>query len=195
MRDGRPIVINNFKASQLDNIKRINVRIINTNLRNPGAVKAEISNWFAAGLLVDPITGQPDARKAIELLEFALPQSHFEQLRIHSNQAYIENINMYDGEAPIPYPMELHSIHQRVHGEEMNSPRFRQLLKDAEQKDQEAVKITQLFFGHIQATSELQAKAFAQLAPPPEAQTSTTNNTSKTNKQGTSQQRQPAKQQ
>lgn len=191
VRDGRPIVINNFKASMLDSIKRINVRIINTNMRNPSAVKREITEWYAAGLLVDPITGQPDARKATELLEFALPQSHFERLRVHSNQAYIENIRMYDGEAPIPYPFEDHFIHQRVHGDEMNSPRFRQLLDAAEAGDKDATQIVQLFRGHIEATARLQANAFAQLAPPPEEQNQQTQN--KTNKQGTTQRRQPTK--
>ena len=182
VKDGRPIVIQNFKASMIENISRINVKMTGTNLRNPVAVKREIGEWYAAGLLVDPITGQPYARKATELLEFALPKSHFEQLRIHSNQAYIENTRMYDGEAPTPYGFENHFIHQRVHGDEMNSPRFRQLLIAAEADDGDAKRIVTLFGKHIEATSDLQKAAFAQLAPPPEAQTE-----SKTNTQGTSQ--------
>ncbi len=128
VKDGRPIVIQNFKASMIENISRINVKMTGTNLRNPVAVKREIGEWYAAGLLVDPITGQPDARKATELFEFALPKSHFEQLRIHSNQAYIENIPMYDGIPPKPYGSSYHVIHQRVRGNEMTCVRLRLLL-------------------------------------------------------------------
>ncbi|KKL52487.1 hypothetical protein LCGC14_2284970, partial [marine sediment metagenome] len=102
VKDGRPIVINNFRTVMMDGIARLNVKMVSTNMRSKGMVKQEIAQWHATGLLVDPITGQPDARKAMELLEFALPQSMFEQLRVHSNQAYIENFNMYNGEVPKP---------------------------------------------------------------------------------------------
>jgi len=132
------------------------------------------------------MTGMPDALKTTELLEFALPGAVFEQRRIHSNQAYMENIQMYQGEIPKPYPFENHFIHQQVHGDEMNSPRFRQLLEAAEAGDPEATKTVQLFYGHIQATSQLQAQAYGQIAPPPEGQ--------QTNKQtqGATQKRQTA---
>ncbi len=197
VKDGRTIVINNFRSIMMDGIARLNVKMVSTNMRSKGMVKQEIAQWYQAGLLVDPITGQPDARKATELLEFALPNSVFEQLRIHSNQAYIENIRMYDGEAPIPYAFENHFIHQRVHGDEMNSPRFRQLLDAAEGEasDAEAKRIVELFYGHIAKTAELQRKAFKQLAPPPEAQAGTTQaqGTKGKTTQETSQQRQPAK--
>ena len=200
IRDGRPRVINNFRTVMMDSIARLNVKMVGTGMRSKGMVKQEIAQWYQAGLLVDPITGQPDARKATELLEFTLPNSMFEQLRIHSNQAFIENTRMYDGEAPKPYGFENHFIHQRVHGDEMNSPRFRQLLEAAEAKDVDAIRIVKLFYGHIDMTSKLQKQAFAQLAPPPEERTQeqgtkqeTKQGTKQGTKQETSQQRQLAK--
>jgi len=184
VRDGRPIVINNFKATMLDSVARINVKMTGTNMRSPGAVKQEIGDFFAAGLIVDPLTGAPDARKATELLEFALPGSVFEGMRMHSNQAYLENIEMFDGEAPIPYPWQDHATHLRVHYQEMNTPRFSELLKQAQPDangqpaDEDASRITQLYVGHIQATAKLQQAAYAQLAPPPEAEQETNQGTS-----------------
>ena len=162
VRDGRPVMIKNFKGAMINGAKKVRVTLSDTRLRSKGAVKQEVYQWFAAGMITDSM-GQPDPQKAMKLLEFALPESVFDDMRIHTNQAYVEQYMMLQREVAKPYPWQNHMVHLKEHQDFMNTPQFMQLVEAAEKGDKDAGYVVQLFSAHMQATADM----FKQAAPKP----------------------------
>lgn len=171
LNDSRQEIIANFKEAITDKIARVNVKMTSAILRSKGMVKKEIYNWFGAGMIADDY-GRPDAQAAMQLLEFAVPDSYYDKYRVHSNQAHLENIRMYNGEAPVPYSWQNHMIHLKTHREEMNSPRFMQLLdtfkvdKNGKVIEGEAQtkQVTDTFVAHVQKTALILEDAMKPMA-------------------------------
>lgn len=166
IRDSNPIVIENFKGAMLGNVRRVKVRMVDGRLRSKGAVKQEVAQWFSAGILSDDF-GQPDPNEAKMLLEFALPDSVFAEQRLHRSRAHIENARMMNGEPMNPYPIQNHPIHLKEHRRHMNSPAFMELIELSERGDASAQTIVNLFFMHIQLTSQMLLDAMPKPQVPP----------------------------
>ncbi len=161
-RSGREFSVENFRGAMLGDVQRVKVRMMNTNLRSPGAVKQEIYEWFAAGMIKNNITKQPDDMKALRMLEFALPEGVFEEYRIHSDRAYHENELMLRGEVVEPYPFQDLLIHLQCHDELLNSSEYYEKLESDDPADQEIVKnINQ----HIGLTQQMYQDAIQPLMP------------------------------
>lgn len=160
--NGHTSSIENFRGAMLGDVRRVKVRMMNTQMRSPGAVKSDVIGWFQAGLLTDTL-GQPSPMKAIKQLEFALPQSVMDDYKLHSSRAYHEHDRLMRGEDVAPYNWQDHRIHLAVHDELLNSDEFMSKVESGDEQDQ---AIVALVMKHIAATTQMYSEALAAIAPP-----------------------------
>ncbi len=160
-QNGRQVSIADFKGAMLGDVQRVKVRMMNANLRSPNAVKREVYEWFSAGLITNNM-GQPDTMKAMKMLEFALPESVFEDYKIHSGRAYQENDRLMHGEPVAPYDFQDHRIHLVCHDELLNSDEFMEKMESREADDQ---KIVAIVMKHITDTQLMYQTALQAMMP------------------------------
>jgi len=156
--------IESFRGALLGDIQRVKVRMMNTQLRSPGAVKQDIVAWFQAGLLTNTL-GAPDPMKAVKELEFAMPNSVFTDYKIHSDRAYYENEKLLRGEPVAPYQWQDHRIHLPTHDELLNSDEFMAKVESGDPLDRGVVANV---MQHISATLAMYQEAMSAMAPPQE---------------------------
>ncbi len=162
-KNGRQVSMANFKGAMLGDVQRVKVRMMNANLRSPNAVKQDIFNWFNAGMITDNMGIRRDPMKAMRQLEFALPESIFEDYKIHSNRAYQENDRLMRGEPVMPYDFQHHPIHLTCHDELRNSDEYMAKKESKEPEDQQIVVIVD---EHINATMMMYQTALQAMMPP-----------------------------
>ena len=158
-----------FKGEMLGDTRRVKVRMSELWMRSRGMTRQTILNMFQMGGITDQY-GNPDATKLVQLMEFDVPESMNEELRVHSEQAYLENDRMYRGEQPPVTPWQNQKLHLNIHDAEMNSTEFMELYEKGMGDDPQAKASVEQFMIHKGQHEALFAQAMSGLAPPPEEQ-------------------------
>lgn len=156
-------VIEHFRGDMLGDVSRVKVRLTNTHLRSKAAVTNNILQMVQLGLITNQY-GMPDMTRALRMLEFAVPDSEFDSLRVHSDLAYAENDKMMEGRQQIVLPWQNHPIHMQIHQDFMNSPEFMKLIEIV-QTDKEAQGIVKIFIQHLQETEKLFKQSLQSIKP------------------------------
>lgn len=163
-----------FKGAMLRDVSTVKVRLANKFMRSRVAAQNNIMQMFQMGMITDQYS-RPDPIKATRLLEFALPDSAFADLQVHTDRAYNENDRLLQGEMPAVTAWQNHKIHLDVHQEEMNSPEFMALYErgmgdpvTGQPADPQAMQIAQAFQQHMDLHGQFLMQAMGMLQPAPE---------------------------
>jgi len=176
--DDRRIMIEKFRGELLGNTQKVKVKLTNMHLRNRNAVIQNIISMFQYGMIIDGF-GRPDGMRAMELLEWAVPDSEFDDMKLHSERAHLENDKLMAGEFMPVLPQQNHKIDLNIHHRYMNSPEFMKLYEGAEfdrkqgkiiYKEPENEEIVNNFTEHTAVHLNAYMQALAMLQPPPEKQ-------------------------
>jgi hypothetical protein len=156
-------MVKKFKASMLGDIKKVKVRLDNTWLRNKAAVTNNIMQMGQYGLILDTY-GQPDTGKIMKLMEFALPDGVFSDMKIHTDLAYHENDMMMQSITMPVVQWQNHNLHLGCHQDFMNSPEFMNIVMEYETKPESKATVD-LFVSHTQQHSKLFGQAMGMIQP------------------------------
>jgi len=163
----KQIMYRNFKGSMLGNTRKVRVRMDNLWMRSRGITRQTILQAYQMGGITDSF-GQPNSAKLMRLLEFDLPESAFDDVQRQTEIAYLEIDKMLSGKPTTAYQWQDHKMHLDVHQDFMNSTDFMDLIDKAEQGDQQALKIVQLFQQHVGQHTQMYMQALMGLAPAPQ---------------------------
>jgi len=162
-----------FKGDMLSQNPRVSVRMANKLMRSKTSTLNNIMQMFQMGGITDQY-GRPDPIKYQRLIEFALPDSAFSDLRVHTDRAYNENDRLMRGENPPVTEWQNHRVDMDVHQDWMNGPEFMQLYEDAmsdpsdpnqQPKDMTAARIVMAFQQHVALHGQYIAMAMQAFAP------------------------------
>lgn len=159
--------IANFRGAMLGGARKVRVRMQNAFMRTKGATINNILQMYQIGGIKDQF-GQPDAAKLMRLLEFALPDSAFDDVERQTDRAYYENDRMMQGQQVGVYQWQDHALHMSVLQDFMNSPDFLELFDNPDEPQN--ATIIQLFTTHLQQHSQFYIQALSGLAPAGNAQ-------------------------
>jgi len=185
--ENRRTMVEKFKAEMLGNVRKVKVKLTNMHLRSRSAVTQNIVTMFQYGMFTDQF-GRPDGMKALEKLEWAIPDSEFDEIKMHTEVAHLENDKMADNEFTPVLPQQNHKVHLNVHYRYMNSPDFMKIYEDAkfDQNQKKIVytdpaneEIANNFTEHISVHLQIYMQSLAMLQPPPEQQGEQTKTKSK----------------
>ena len=185
--ENRRTMVEKFKAEMLGNVRKVKVKLTNMHLRSRNAVIQNIVTMFQYGMFTDQF-GRPDGMKALEKLEWAIPDSEFDEIKMHTEVAHLENDKMADNEFTPVLPQQNHKVHLNVHYRYMNSPDFMKIYEDAkfDQNQKKIVytdpaneEIANNFTEHISVHLQIYMQSLAMLQPPPEQQGEQTKTKSK----------------
>jgi hypothetical protein len=158
-----------FQGEMLGSTRKVKVRMKNAHLRNKGATINNILQMYQIGGIKDSF-GMPDHAKLMRLLEFALPESAFDDMRRQSELAY-EFIDRILRDEPVyVLPWQDPKVHLSVYDDYMNGTEFMDLLDAAQSGDQQALATVQQLFQHRQQYVDMYLKSVAGLAPPQNTQ-------------------------
>ena len=182
------LMVEKFKGVMLGDTTKVRVKLKNMHLRNKSAVISNIINMFQYGMIIDEF-GQPDGMRAMELLEWAIPDSEFDDMKMQSERAHLENDKLMLGEFVPVLPFQNHKVDLNIHYREMNGPEYMRMFDGAKMiktdqtnpktgqpvtkiqyTDQAYESIIQNFMEHSQAHLTIYMQNLARLQPPPEEQ-------------------------
>jgi len=157
-----------FRGAMLEGISKVNVRLTNTWARNKSAVSNTILQMYQYGMVVDNY-GRPDPKKAMRLLEFALPDGVFSDMQRNTDIAYRENYKVMNMQPVKAFIWQDHKLHLDIHNEFMNSAEFMVLIEESGNKP-ENVDIITAMQNHVTEHGQLFQQALGGLAPSPQQQ-------------------------
>ena len=164
------IMMKSFKGQMLGNTRKVKVRTTQAFMRNKGATINNLLQMFQIGGIKDSF-GQPDSTKLMRLLEFALPDSAFDDLKKQTDLQYQEVDKILAGEQTFVLPWQDSKAHLSVLDDYMNSTEFMDMMDEASQEDQQALQKVQSLIQHREQHVQQYMQAVSGLAPAQGTQT------------------------
>lgn len=159
--EDKRIQMKSFKGAMLGNTRKVKVRMKNAHLRKKGSTIANIIQVYQMGGILDQY-GQPDSMKLMRMLEFALPESAYDDLQKHTDQAYRDIDKLMQREVVRAYPWQDHKAHLSVKNDFMNSSEFMDLLERGNEED---VQIAQAIMTNVDEHAQMYIQSISGLAP------------------------------
>lgn len=156
------MMIRNFRGAMLGNTRTVKVRMENQYMRSKASTVNNIMQMYQIGGIKDQY-GQPDSAKLMRMLEFAIPNSAFADLRKHTEMAYEENDKIMRQEEALVLPWQDHQAHLSVHTDFANSREFMDLLEGRNEPTNQ--RRIAAFLMHMEQHSNMYAQSIAGLAP------------------------------
>jgi len=162
--ENKRMTIRNFKGAMLGNTRKVKVRMTNTFMRSKNATTRNILQMYQIGGITDQF-GRPDTNKLLKLLEFALPDSIFDEMKQKTETAYQEIENVLTGKKPLILPWQDQKMFVEVLTEYMNSSEFIKIIEASREGDVEAKRIFSTFYQEITQRSQILSNQMSGIAP------------------------------